>query len=456
MRYNYYNRVCKLIVAILVFLPLTTLAQREFKEFYMRPSYWRPYDRTGVNVFETTKQEDPIPFEGLRVRLGAGFTQQFQGLKHENGFTTPTATTQLYKLTPGFNTAQANLNLDVQLADGIRLNLVTYLSARHHNEAWVKGGYIQFDKLPFKGQFWSDLMKLTTIKIGHMEINYGDAHFRRSDGGQTIYNPFIENYIADAFATEIGGEVYLQRNGLFGMIGLTNGMIKGNVDSVIATPQDDNVHKSPSIYGKGGFDKVLGEKLRIRGTASYYHNGSSGSNTLYGGDRTGSNYFMVMESQMTKDKTTGASVKNTYDAAAFSGRFNPGFTKKIDALQLNGFLKFSGLEVFGTYEKASGRSKSETTTRDMTQWAGDVVYRLGKAENLFVGARYNTVDAELAGATITKVNINRVSFSGGWFITKNIMLKGEYVEQKYKDFPTTDIRYKGKFNGYVIEAVVGF
>jgi hypothetical protein len=35
-------------------------------------------------------------------------------------------------------------------------------------------------------------------------------------------------------------------------------------------------------------------------------------------------------------------------------------------------------------------------------------------------------------------------------------MKGEYVIQKYKDFPSSDIRNGGKFNGYVIEAVVGF
>jgi hypothetical protein len=80
--------------------------------------------------------------------------------------------------------------------------------------------------LPFKGKFKGDLMKLATIKIGHFEVNYGDQHFRRTDGGQALYNPFMEGYIADAFATEIGGELYLQKNGLFGMIGLTNGMIK--------------------------------------------------------------------------------------------------------------------------------------------------------------------------------------------------------------------------------------
>src|SRR5215203_2074512 len=63
----------------------TTPAQTNSdKEFYLRPSYWRPYDQRGINVFETTKVPDTIAFEGPRVRLGAGFTQQFQNLKHEN------------------------------------------------------------------------------------------------------------------------------------------------------------------------------------------------------------------------------------------------------------------------------------------------------------------------------------------------------------------------------------
>ena len=212
MKHKFYTRQKALFSTLVLVLmtsalPIIAMAQQG-KEFYMRPSYWRPYDRSGINVFETSKQADTIPYEGIRVRFGAGFTQQFQGLKHENSNNNGN---RLYPMTPGFNTSMANLNLDVQLAEGIRLNLVTYLSSRHHNEAWVKGGYIQFDKLPFKGAAWDKIMELATIKIGHMEINYGDAHFSRSDGGQTIYNPFIENYILDAFATEIGGEVLLQK-----------------------------------------------------------------------------------------------------------------------------------------------------------------------------------------------------------------------------------------------------
>jgi hypothetical protein len=116
---------------------------------------------------------------------------------------------------------------------------------------------------------------------------------------------------------------------------------------------------------------------------------------------------------------------------------------------------FEGLEVFGTYEAARGRSKVETTERKVFQTAADVIYRFGKTENLFLGMRYNTVQAQLAGST-SDVNINRVALAGGWFLTRNILLKGELVKQKYYDFPNTDYRNGGKFNGYVIEAIVGF
>jgi len=437
-----FSIVFKTVALLLVLIsPALVNAQTEISNL-------RPYDKRGINVFDAPKDSVTV-FEKLKIQFGGGFTQSFQGLKHEN------VNGGLYKMSPGFNTANANLFMDVQLSDGIRLNLTSYLSSRHHNETWVKGGYIQFDKLPFKGQIWDDIMKIATIKIGHMEINYGDQHFRRSDGGSTIYNPFVENYIMDAFTTEIGGEILLRQHGLFGLVGVTNGMIKGNIDSLIATPQDDNIHKSPSIYFKGGFDKQVNDLLRVRFAASYYTNKSSGGQTLYGGDRTGSNYFMVME------KVGAVSTTN-----AFSGRFNPGFSKKVDAFQLNGFIKAKGLEVFGTYEASKGRTNIEVDERKAKQYAIDGVYRFGKTENFFVGVRYNVVKARLADvratATATAINytddvtVNRTSFSAGWFLTGNILLKGEYVIQKYKDFPTVDYRYGGEFKGYVIQAVVGF
>ena len=417
------------------------------REFYLRPSYWRAHDKTGLNVFETNKKADPIPFEGLRMRIGAGFSQQYQNLDHKTNSGLP-----LYEMGPGFNLAQANLITDVQLADGIRLELTTYLSTRHHNEAWVKGGYIQFDKLPFKSAFFDKLMEYATIKIGHMEINYGDQHFRRSDAGKTIHNPFVENLIVDAFSTEIGGEIYLQKDGLFGMVGATNGTINSSINRQRADAEG-NYKKYPAFYVKGGIDKEIGE-ARIRLTGSAYVNNRSQRNVLYAGDRAGSWYWGAMEPK-------GADLKANFT----TGRFSPNFTRNVQAVMLNGFAKFGGLELFGTYEVAKGNAGSaadptkgipaDVEDRKMNQTAVEGIYRIGKNENFYIAGRYNTVKADMLGLT-DPVKIDRTSLAAGWFLTRNVLLKGEYVWQNYKGFAASDIRNGGKFDGYVIQAVVGF
>ena len=464
---QYKNYQLALLLTVAAFLPAVLTAQQP------TVSNLRAYDKSGINVFEDPKDSASI-FNGIKVKFGAGFTQQFQNLKHKNpgafnneagSFTNGVSVpgNKLKPVTAGFQTAQANLYMDVQLADGIRLNITSYLSTKHHNETWVKGGYIQFDKLPFKGQVWSDIMKVTTIKIGHFELDYGDEHFRRSDGGQALYNPFMEGNIMDEFATEIGGQVMVRKNGLFGIVGLSSGMIKGNVDSLYKSANpDNNLHKSPSLLLKAGFDKQLADRIRVRVSGSYYGNQSSGGNTLFGGDRSGSNYQFIME----QNSNNPASTTGSGSPLAFSGRFNPGFSKKINALMLNGFLKVQGLELFGTYETASGRTSKEENDRKANQYAIDGVYRFGTSENLFVGVRYNAVSARLADNTAGtgsgaiayagNVNVNRFATSAGWFLTKNILMKAEYVVQQYKDFPGADYRAGGKFNGYVIEAIVGF
>src|SRR5665213_72539 len=105
----------------------------------------RPADQSGINVFEAPKN-DTIPFKGLRIGWGGAFTQDFQSLTHINTATPVIVggvnSNQLIGIGPGFTTAMANLNLDVQLAPGIHVDLTTYLSTRHHNDTWVKGGYI--------------------------------------------------------------------------------------------------------------------------------------------------------------------------------------------------------------------------------------------------------------------------------------------------------------------------
>lgn len=414
--------------------------------------YFRPNDKSGINMFETTKK-DTVEFNGLKVKVGGNFTQDFQMLRDENNATPVIKNgidvNQLMPLTNGFSLAMANLNIDVQLSDGIRMNLTSYLSSRHHEETWVKGGYIQFDKLPFlKSPVIDNLMNYFTIKIGDFDVDYGDQHFRRTDGGNTIYNPFVENYMMDAFATEIGGEIYYHsKGGFLAMAGITNGELNPTV--IKATKIDSatgNLNRySPAFHGKIGYDKQVTSDFRFRLTGSFYTNKSSNSNTLYWGDRTGSHYFMVMENTLA-DPTNNA----------WSGRYNPSFSEQVRSFMINPFLKYKGLEFFGTAEMVKGRTIKEASLRKANQFAGELIYRFPEGkENFWIGARYNTVDAAMPGNP-NDININRITGSAGWFLTKNIMLKAEYVSQNYNDFPMTDIRYGGKFHGGMVEASIGF
>lgn len=287
----------------------------------------------------------------------------------------------------------------------------------------------------------ADVMKYVTVKIGHMENNYGDMHFRRSDNAQAIYNPFVGNAIMDAFTTEVGGEVYYRNNGWIAMLGLSNGKLNQAVNGPGTT--------SPSILAKLGYDKQINDDLRIRLTGSLYNTAQSRSVYLYTADRAGGRYYLVMEN-------SEASASSNFR----SGRFDPGFRNEVTAIMINPFVKFGGLEFFGMFETSTGRAASEfddngeAKDRNFTQIMAEVIYRFGNNENFYVGGRYNTVSGELQNGD--DVSINRINFGGGVFLTKNTLAKIEYVSQSYKDFAPGDIRNDGKFNGVVLEAVISF
>jgi hypothetical protein len=398
----------------------------------------RPNDKRGLLMFESPK-EPGAPYTGFKLDIGGAFTQQFQALEHENSASpVMSGTTNLNALVDigsGFNNAVANLYLNAQLARGIRVAMTTYLSSRHHNETWVKDGYVLIDQSPIDNATLNSIMKYTTLRLGHFEINYGDAHFRRTDNGNAMYNPFVGNLLMDAFTTEIGGEAYLRSGPFMAMLGVTNGEVKGSIQ----TPEKRGWAK----LAKLGVDKQVNQDLRVRLTGSLYTTDKSASNTLYTGDRAGSRYYLVLEN-------TAASTASN----AWSANVRPGFANEVTAFMINPFFKFQGLEVMGTFEQAEGKAAAEAATRTWNQYAIDGVYRL-LDDKLFVGARYNTASGNLAGI-VNEVSVDRWQAGAGWFITPSIMMKGEYVTQKYNDFPTTDIRNGGKFDGFMIEGVVAF
>jgi hypothetical protein len=245
------------------------------------------------------------------------------------------------------------------------------------------------------------------------------------------------------------------------MVGMTSGFINGNINK---TPDAINANgvvrtkRTPSIFGKVAYDKST-EDLRFRLSVSAYNNPNISRNTLFAGDRTGSHYFGVMEPAAVNGVATAVSSNFT------SGRFNPDVANRVMAVTINPFIKYKGLEFIGAYETISGSlyadvKEGKWLKREFSQYALEANYRFLKNEQLYIGGRYIGMTGEPRGilnnGSQATVKVNRLSIAGGWFPTKNLLLKGEIVNQTFTDFPTTDYRYKGKFNGFVIEAVVGF
>ncbi len=391
-------------------------------------------DQRGINDFEASK-DTTSTFDGVHVRVGGASTIQFQSLDQENS-----GPVELTELGDNFNLATANLDLDVALYDGVRMHLRTYLSSQHHTEAYVKGGYLQIDKLDFISEgFAKGLMDHARIKIGHMENNYGDAHFRRTDNAMSLYNPFVGNYLMDSFTTEVGAELYMFHNGWLGMLGFTNGKLNQNVT--------DPGETSPSFLAKFGYDNDISEDLRFRLTGSVFHSAHNNARGiyLYSGDRAGSRYYTVMNGTLD-----GVAVGDSFRA----GRINPDLKNEMTAIMINPFFKYKGLEFFGIYEMAKGKKLSETDKRTFNQYSGELIYRFGNEENLYLGGRYNLVEGELPSGE--DIDINRFQLSAGWFMTKNILMKVEYVNQEYNGYPTDDIHNDGKFNGLMVEAAISF
>ena len=398
----------------------------------------RPAGQRGLNVYESPKEEG-VPFTGFKLNFGGAFTQQFQNLTHQNAaaprIVIGVDQNALIPLGSGFNNANANLVLNVQLARGIRVALESYLSSRHHQDTWVKDGYFLIDASPIENAALDKLMEYATLKVGHFEINYGDAHFRRSDNGNTMYNPFVGNYIIDDFTTEIGAEAYLRSMGLIAMIGLTGGEVKGQVTAP--------GKRGPSYLAKLGIDEQLTDMLRVRLTGSMYKTDRSVNNTLTSGDRAGSRYYDVLENT-TSNET----------ANAWSGAIQSRMGNMVTAFVFNPFIKYGGAEFFGNVETMTGAGVTELSRRTLRQYVGEGLYRFAN-DQLYVGGRYNLVKGELANIA-NDVSVRRTQIGGGWYVTPNILTKMEFVNQSYSDFPLTDIRNGGKFKGFMIEGAVGF
>ena len=75
---------------------------------------------------------------------------------------------------------------------------------------------------------------------------------------------------------------------------------------------------------------------------------------------------------------------------------------------------------------------------------------------MYLGGRFNSVKGEASDVALT-TEVKRTNIGGGWFLTKNVLTKVEYVTQTYNGTGYDATKFQGaKFDGFVVEAVISF
>ncbi len=341
-----------------------------------------------------------------------------------------------------FPAPMSNVHLWAILSEGINLYGEWYLSSKNHPGAiYDREGYILIDKLPESLNISGvgALFEYIDVKAGHFEPDFGNNHLVRSDNGQVDKNPLVGNYVADPNTAESGFEIIGHAGQLHGLVGIGDGV----------TVEDYRNTRGFSTHAKVWVEP---EDHFYNLAASYYTVNHSGNPTkalggtwseLFAGNRSGSQYGGFLWT---------ATTEATRKTDPGYGQPNMGEGKLVSAWQVDASINFPRIKMIGNYgftRDADINGSAAGGPEDIWTYFGIE----GKAEatkNLYLAARYSNAASSKYKNVSTDARIDRLQAGFGYWATNNVLMKTEYVFQKYNGFPS-DYTTNPSFSGLIVQ-----
>ncbi len=404
---------------------------------------------TGENYFSPFRIENPAHIRppmhmqigqlgDMRLYMGLQTVGRWQALTQQSAYSSPTK--QYPGLDPGFQTPFANLDFLASIPGKLDVFFDTYVASRPHpNQMYGHQGYILLKQLPapFAGGPMSNLFDYINVKAGAFDIDFGDQNYHRSNNAFVQRNPLIGNYVVDPNTEEIGAEVYSVKGPLYWLVGLGSG----------TTTEHFDYGSLPDVHGK-----LWGYPLHdLRLSFSAYYANLAGTTAaanlatdyetshLYSAERSGGVY-----------------------AAVFGGGDNPGQITPLDGLDVQAY------QADITWEHWPWEVYS------FVGWTGDSAYDerwlYGSAESvyhinsaLYLAGRFSYGVAGAVHGVDTSGWVDRFQIGGGYWFTKSLLAKLEYVYQQYNNFNSAAGVVDGveavdnpRFSGVVMEVSFSF
>lgn len=372
-----------------------------------------------------------------------------QTLDHKNVFNA--SGVALPKIEPGFQNAFGDLGFIGKFGKKQEIEVVfdLYLSSRNHpSTTYGNEGYMILHGVPENLEslkFLEPVLNKVDLKAGHFLVDFGDNKDHRSNNAIVQKNPLVGNFVVDPNIVSIGMQVSSKPGTRFGwLVGVNNG----------TTTEDWTVGRGFAANGKLIFYPVK----PLRASVSYMTADQSDNATkaaggsslqMFSGNRSGERYAGVMGG--------GQAPGNVFPQAG----------EKFSAAQFD--LTFDDahlpIKLYGhagrTQDKDINGTAAGAPEETWNYYAGDVVYKITPA--LYAAARYSGATTEMLNGRETGGKVNRIQVGGGFWLTKNMLMKLEYVTQKYSGFRNGDMVNNNiqawrdpEFNGFVAEVSFAF
>ena len=346
-----------------------------------------------------------------------------QALDHENAF--DSKGNELAKVSPGFQNAFGNLGFIGEFGRKKEITVVMdlYLSSRNHpSQTYGNEGYILMRGVPENLEslrFLTPILEKVDIKAGHMLIDFGDAAEHRSNNAVVQKNPLIGNFVVDPNIVSIGMQVS-SKPGRFGwLVGGSNG----------TTTEDWNVGRGFAYNAKIYAYPIAG----LRTSLSYIGTDQSDNpNKSAGGSQM----------QMFTGNRSGERYAGVLGGGQAPGNVFPQAGEKFSAAQFDvTFANGSPLELYGHYGRTQdldiNGTLAGTPEEKWTYYAAHAQYNITPA--LYGAVRYSGANVTKLAGNDSEGNVQRIQVGGGLWLSRNLLLKVEYVEQKYRGFSVGQI-----------------
>ncbi|HKO54665.1 MAG TPA: hypothetical protein VJ276_02235 [Thermoanaerobaculia bacterium] len=349
-------------------------------------------------------------------------------------------------LTSGMQTAYGDLGFGGKFGkkQEVEMYFDLYLASRNHpSTTYGNQGYLLVHDIPENltglRKTLGPIFKRVDVKAGAFLIDFGDQVYHRSNNALVQTNPLVGNFVIDPNLVSVGGEVMSKPGKYNWLVGITNG-----------TNTEDYSAGRGIAYNA----KVWAYPLPpLRLSASVFkadHSESATSRaTLFSGNRSGERYGGVLGGGQAPGDVLANSGRNL-----IAYQFDATWDAKEMPIKLYGHLG-------QTKDKDLNGPLAGAPEESWKYYAGDVVFNLTKT--LYAAARYSGANADQFNGAASSGKVRRIQFGGGLWVTRNMLMKVEWVDQKYTGFALGSVVNNGvdagrdpSFKGLVSEVSFAF